>query len=77
MAWRRVLALVCLLLAAPAGAQQLGYPVPRFDFEAHRDALTGTDRQWPESTRAVSQIRIAIRYRPGGSSRRIGQASAS
>jgi len=29
MAWRRILAVVCCLLAAPAGAQQLGYPVPQ------------------------------------------------
>jgi Skp family chaperone for outer membrane proteins len=29
MLWRRFLLLLCCLLAAPAGAQQLGYPVPR------------------------------------------------
>lgn len=40
--------------------------VPRFAFEAHAQALTGAQREWPESTRAVSQIRVALRYRPGG-----------
>jgi len=29
MAWRRILVLAALVLAAPAGAQQLGYPVPQ------------------------------------------------
>ncbi|MEM0922313.1 MAG: YcjX family protein [Pseudomonadota bacterium] len=40
--------------------------VPRFAYESHMAALTGTDRVWPESTRAVSQLRLSIRYRRTG-----------
>ena len=40
--------------------------VPRFAFEAHRDALTAPERRWPESTRAISQLRLALRYRSAG-----------
>ena len=36
--------------------------VPRFDYEAHVAALTGPDRQWPESTRRISELRVAIDY---------------
>ncbi|MCA8930916.1 MAG: YcjX family protein, partial [Rhodospirillaceae bacterium] len=35
---------------------------PRFDFEAHRDAISaGT---WPRPTRRLSQLRVSIRYTP-------------
>jgi hypothetical protein len=40
--------------------------VPRFDFEAHLAALTGPNPRWPEGTRAVSQLRVSLRVRPGG-----------
>lgn len=40
--------------------------VPRFDFETHLAALTGADPSWPDSTRAVSELRVSIRYRPRG-----------
>ncbi|MDT8345412.1 MAG: YcjX family protein, partial [Thermohalobaculum sp.] len=40
--------------------------LPRFALESHLAALTATPPHWPESTRSVSQIRIAIRYRPRG-----------
>ena len=40
--------------------------IARFAYEAHVAALTGTPRRWPESTRSVSQIRVALRYRPTG-----------
>lgn len=40
--------------------------VPRFDFEAHNAALTATDPHWPDSTRAVSQLRLSLRLRSGG-----------
>ncbi|WP_436637345.1 YcjX family protein [Microbaculum sp. FT89] len=36
--------------------------VPRFDYEAHVEALTGKDRHWPESTRRVSELRVTIEY---------------
>jgi hypothetical protein len=40
--------------------------VPRFDFESHLAALTGPDPHWPDSTRAVSQLRLSLRVRPAG-----------
>ncbi|MDG2340375.1 MAG: YcjX family protein [Paracoccaceae bacterium] len=40
--------------------------VPRFDYEAHLDALTGADPHWPESTRAISELRLSFRIEPKG-----------
>ena len=40
--------------------------VPRFDFENHLSALTGAAPHWPESTRAVSELRVSFWVRPGG-----------
>ncbi|WP_425049583.1 YcjX family protein [Psychromarinibacter sp. S121] len=40
--------------------------VPRFDFETHLAALTAAQPRWPESTRAVSQLRLSLRVRPAG-----------
>ena len=40
--------------------------VPRFDFENHLAALTGPAPHWPDSTRAVSELRLSLRLRPGG-----------
>lgn len=40
--------------------------VPRFDYEAHLAALTGPEPRWPESTRAVSELRLSFRLREGG-----------
>lgn len=40
--------------------------VPRFDFETHLAALTGTDPHWPDSTSAVSELRLSLRVRPRG-----------
>lgn len=40
--------------------------VPRFDFEGHMAALSGPQPRWPSSTRSISQLRLSIRYRPGG-----------
>ena len=40
--------------------------VPRFDFETHLAALTAPQPRWPESTRAVSQLRLSLRVRPAG-----------
>ncbi len=36
--------------------------VPRFDYEAHVEALTGADRHWPNSTRRVSELRVTLDY---------------
>ncbi|MCA0270835.1 MAG: YcjX family protein [Proteobacteria bacterium] len=40
--------------------------VPRFDYEAHLAALTGPEPRWPESTRAVSELRLSFRLQDGG-----------
>jgi predicted YcjX-like family ATPase len=36
--------------------------VPRFAYEDHLASLNGPDRRWPESTRRISQLRLAIEY---------------
>lgn len=40
--------------------------VPRFDYEAHIAGLSAAPPVWPDSTRAVSNLRLSIRYRSGG-----------
>ncbi len=40
--------------------------VPRFDYETHLAAMTGQNPQWPESTRAISELRVSLRVRPNG-----------
>ncbi|WP_428928127.1 YcjX family protein [Marinibacterium sp. SX1] len=40
--------------------------VPRFEFEDHLHALTGPNPHWPDSTRAVSELRLSLRVRPSG-----------
>ena len=40
--------------------------VPRFDFETHLGAMTGPNPHWPDSTSAVSELRLSFRVRPGG-----------
>ncbi len=40
--------------------------VPRFDYENHLGALSGSAPVWPESTRAVSELRLSLRVRPSG-----------
>lgn len=40
--------------------------LPRFDYEGHMAALTGDDPRWPASTRAISELRLSFRVRPGG-----------
>lgn len=40
--------------------------IPRFDFEGHLAALTGDDPHWPDSTRAVSELRLSFRVKPAG-----------
>jgi len=40
--------------------------VPRFDYEGHLAALTGPNPHWPESTRAVSELRLSFRVQPSG-----------
>ena len=40
--------------------------LPRFAFETHLAAMTGDDPRWPESTRAVSELRLSFRLTPYG-----------
>ncbi|WP_323777801.1 YcjX family protein [Leisingera sp.] len=40
--------------------------VPRFDYENHLAALTGPSPRWPDSTRAVSELRLSLKVRPAG-----------
>ena len=40
--------------------------VPRFDYETHRDALLSQTPSWPNSTRAVSELRLSLRIQPSG-----------
>lgn len=38
--------------------------VPRFDYENHLSDLTCAHPHWPDSTRAVSELRLSLRIRP-------------
>jgi predicted YcjX-like family ATPase len=40
--------------------------IPRFDYEAHLAALTGETPHWPDSTRAISELRLSLKVRPNG-----------
>ncbi|MBU2981001.1 YcjX family protein [Lentibacter algarum] len=40
--------------------------VPRFAFEEHLAALTGPTPHWPNSTRAISELRLSLRVKPSG-----------
>ncbi|WP_166416766.1 YcjX family GTP-binding protein [Cochlodiniinecator piscidefendens] len=61
------------LLAASNGSIRAAYlqpqpddTVPRFEYEKHLAAMTGPAPHWPESTRAVSQLRLSLRVQPQG-----------
>ncbi len=61
------------LIGASNGAIQSAYlqpqpddTIPRFDYESHRAAMTGPDAHWPESTRAISELRLSFRVQPAG-----------
>lgn len=40
--------------------------IPRFEYETHMAALTMPTPSWPDSTRAVSELRLSLRVRPKG-----------
>jgi predicted YcjX-like family ATPase len=40
--------------------------LPRFPYEQNIAKLTGEDRQWPEGTSRISQLRLTIEYEPLG-----------
>ena len=50
--------------------------VPRFQYEEHLKTLTGPHPRWPEPTRGISQLRLAIRYRPQAALKRTVRSSA-
>mgnify|MGYP001035656711 CR=1 FL=1 len=41
---------------------QVNLSIPRFDYESNLNALMSQPPKWPESTRGVSETRLAIRY---------------
>jgi len=61
------------LVGAATGAIETAYlqnqpddTIPRFDYEAHLGDLTSPTPHWPESTRAVSQLRLSLKVTPKG-----------
>jgi predicted YcjX-like family ATPase len=40
--------------------------VPRFEYESHLATLTGPAPHWPDSTRAISELRLSLKVRPTG-----------
>ncbi|MCC1491949.1 YcjX family protein [Cognatishimia sp. F0-27] len=40
--------------------------IPRFDYEAHLAALSAREPRWPDSTRAISELRLSMKIRPNG-----------
>lgn len=38
--------------------------IPRFDYEAHVAALGADPPEWPESTRRISEVRVALAFTP-------------
>lgn len=61
------------LLAASEGRIEAAFlqpqpddTVPRFDYETHLGALTAQSPSWPDSTRAISELRVSLKVRPNG-----------
>ena len=40
--------------------------LPRFSYEEHLAKLTSENREWPESTKRISQLRLTLEYEPPG-----------
>lgn len=53
------------ILSASLGHQP-DLDLPRFAYEEHLAALSGTDRRWPQSTRRLSQLRITLELEARG-----------
>ncbi|HYC03602.1 MAG TPA: YcjX family protein [Azospirillaceae bacterium] len=51
--------------------------VPRFDYERHLADLAAEPPRWPDPTRAVSEIRVSLRFAPSGWMRRRVQDQAT
>ena len=43
--------------------EQENWSIPRFDYEANLNCLKQQPPSWPQSTRGVGEVRLAIRYR--------------
>jgi uncharacterized protein len=41
---------------------QPDFELPRFAYEAHLETLTSADRDWPEGTKRLSELRLTIEY---------------
>lgn len=61
------------LLAASEGRIEAAFlqpqpndTLPRFEYEKHLAALTGQTPHWPDSTRAISELRLSLKVRPSG-----------
>lgn len=61
------------LLAARDGSIQAAWlqpqpddTIPRFDYESHLAALTGSEPEWPESTRRISELRLSLKVQTSG-----------
>ncbi|WP_099826626.1 YcjX family protein [Oceaniglobus indicus] len=61
------------LVAAANGAIRTVYlqpqpndTLPRFDYERHLADLTGPAPHWPDSTRAISELRLSLKVQPTG-----------
>ena len=61
------------LLAASEGRITAAYlqpqpddTVPRFEYEKHLGALTAREPHWPDSTRAISELRVSLKVQPNG-----------
>ena len=61
------------LIAAAEGRISAAYlqpqpddTMPRFDYETHLAALTAAKPHWPESTRAISELRLSLKVKPNG-----------
>lgn len=52
-------------LAHAAISPQPDDAIPRFEIEAHLHRLLG-ERQWPESTRRISELRLVLDFQPTG-----------
>lgn len=50
--------------------------VPRFQYEQHLKTLSGPEPRWPEPTRGISQLRLAMRYRSNSTLKRVVQPNA-
>jgi uncharacterized protein len=48
--------------------------VPRFDYEAHLDALGQSPPEWPQSTSRIAQLRVTLEYEPTGALRKLASS---